>query len=74
MGLSPMLVERISSVTREVSERGISILLVEQPARLALEIAQRGYVMESGQISLSGAPSRLLHDPRVPEAYLGEWV
>ncbi len=72
MGLSPILVERIFSVIREVSERGISILLVEQNARLALEIAHRGYVMESGRISFSGPASQLLHDARVREAYLGE--
>src|SRR5437879_5191062 len=74
MGLSPILVERIFSVIREVSDRGISILLVEQNARLALEIAHRGYVMDSGQISFSGPASELLHDPRVREAYLGESV
>ncbi|HEX4584336.1 MAG TPA: ABC transporter ATP-binding protein [Burkholderiaceae bacterium] len=72
MGLSPILVERIFSVIREVSDRGISILLVEQNARLALEIAHRGYVMESGELSLSGPASSLLHDARVREAYLGE--
>ena len=72
MGLSPILVERIFSVIREVSERGISILLVEQNARLALEIAHRGYVMDSGQLSFSGRASELLHDARVREAYLGE--
>jgi branched-chain amino acid transport system ATP-binding protein len=72
MGLSPILVERIFEVIREVSQRGISILLVEQNARLALEIAHRGYVMESGQLSLSGAAASLLHDARVREAYLGE--
>jgi branched-chain amino acid transport system ATP-binding protein len=72
MGLSPILVEKIFSVIREVSGRGISLLLVEQNARLALEIAHRGYVMESGQISFSGPASELLHDPRVREAYLGE--
>jgi len=72
MGLSPILVERIFSVIREVSARGISILLVEQNARLALEIAHRGYVMDSGQISFSGPASELLHDARVREAYLGE--
>jgi branched-chain amino acid transport system ATP-binding protein len=72
MGLSPILVERIFSVISEVSGRGISILLVEQNARLALEIAHRGYVMESGQVSFSGPASELLHDPRVREAYLGE--
>ena len=74
MGLSPILVERIFSVIREVSEQGISILLVEQNARLALEIAHRGYVMDSGQISFSGPASQLLNDPRVREAYLGESV
>jgi branched-chain amino acid transport system ATP-binding protein len=74
MGLSPILVERIFSVIREVSGRGISILLVEQNARLALEIAHRGYVMDSGQISFSGPASGLLHDARVREAYLGEAV
>jgi branched-chain amino acid transport system ATP-binding protein len=74
MGLSPILVERIFSVIREVSARGISILLVEQNARLALEIAHRGYVMESGQLSLSGPAAALLHDARVREAYLGESV
>jgi branched-chain amino acid transport system ATP-binding protein len=72
MGLSPILVDRIFSVIREVSQRGISILLVEQNARLALEIAHRGYVMDSGQISFSGPGAELLHDPRVREAYLGE--
>jgi branched-chain amino acid transport system ATP-binding protein len=72
MGLSPILVERIFSVIREVSEQGISILLVEQNARLALEIAHRGYVMDSGQVSFSGLAAELLHDPRVREAYLGE--
>jgi branched-chain amino acid transport system ATP-binding protein len=72
MGLSPILVERIFSVIQEVSGRGISILLVEQNARLALEVAHRGYVMDSGQISFSGPASELLHDPRVREAYLGE--
>jgi branched-chain amino acid transport system ATP-binding protein len=74
MGLAPILVEHIFSVIREVSERGISILLVEQNARLALEIAHRGYVMESGQVSFSGPASELLHDARVREAYLGEAV
>jgi len=72
MGLSPILVDRIFSVIREVSGQGISILLVEQNARLALEIAHRGYVMESGQVCLTGPASDLLHDARVREAYLGE--
>jgi branched-chain amino acid transport system ATP-binding protein len=72
MGLAPLLVERIFDVIREVSEGGISILLVEQNARLALQIAHRGYVMDSGQLSLSGPAASLLHDARVREAYLGE--
>lgn len=72
MGLSPILVERIFSVIREVSGHGIAMLLVEQNARLALEVAHRGYVMDSGQISFSGPASELLHDPRVRQAYLGE--
>ena len=72
MGLSPILVDRIFEVVREVSEQGISILLVEQNARLALEIAHRGYVLDSGLVSLQGAAADLLHDPGVREAYLGE--
>ena len=61
-------------MVREVSARGIAILLVEQNARLALRSPSRGYVMDSGQISLSGPAQQLLHDPRVREAYLGESV
>jgi branched-chain amino acid transport system ATP-binding protein len=72
MGLAPMMVARIFDVVREIAARGVTILLVEQNARLALELAHRGYVMESGEISLSGKASDLLHNPRVREAYLGE--
>jgi branched-chain amino acid transport system ATP-binding protein len=72
MGLAPMMVARIFEVVREIASRGVTILLVEQNARLALELAHRGYVMESGEISLSGKASDLLHNPRVREAYLGE--
>jgi branched-chain amino acid transport system ATP-binding protein len=57
---------------REVAARGVTILLVEQNARLALELAHRGYVMESGSITLSGEARTLLADPKVREAYLGE--
>jgi len=72
MGLSPILVERnLCGDTRGV-QRWYLDAAVEQNARLALEIAQRGYVMESGQVSFSGPASELLHDPRVREAYLGE--
>ncbi|HEX6528166.1 MAG TPA: ABC transporter ATP-binding protein [Burkholderiales bacterium] len=72
MGLAPMMVTRIFEVVREIAARGVTILLVEQNARLALEVAHRGYVMESGVVSLSGSAKSLLDDPRVKEAYLGE--
>ena len=72
MGLAPMMVARIFEVVRDIAARGVTILLVEQNARLALELAHRGYVMESGEISLAGKASELLHNPRVREAYLGE--
>ena len=72
MGLAPMMVARIFEVVREIAARGVTILLVEQNARLALEVAHRGYVMESGIVSLSGSAKSLLEDSRVKEAYLGE--
>jgi branched-chain amino acid transport system ATP-binding protein len=72
MGLAPMMVTRIFEVIAEIAARGVTILLVEQNARLALELAHRGYVMESGTIALSGSAKALLDDPRVKEAYLGE--
>jgi branched-chain amino acid transport system ATP-binding protein len=72
MGLAPILVEKIFTVIRSVSASGTSILLVEQNARLALACAHRGYVMESGTITLSDTGSALLNDPRVRRAYLGE--
>jgi branched-chain amino acid transport system ATP-binding protein len=72
MGLAPMMVARIFEVVREIAARGVTILLVEQNARLALELAHRGYVMESGVIALSGTSADLLSDSRVKEAYLGE--
>ena len=72
MGLAPMMVARIFDVVREIAARGVTILLVEQNARLALEAAHRGYVMETGEISLSGKASELLDNPKVREAYLGE--
>jgi len=72
MGLAPMMVTRIFDVVRDIAGRGVTILLVEQNARLALELAHRGYVMESGEITLSGAARDLLNDPKVREAYLGE--
>ena len=72
MGLAPIMVEKIFEVIRDVSAQGITILLVEQNARLALQAAHRAYVMESGAITMSGNARDLLHDPRVQAAYLGE--
>jgi branched-chain amino acid transport system ATP-binding protein len=72
MGLSPIMVDKIFEVIQEVSTQGVTILLVEQNASRALQIADRGYVMESGVITLSGDAHALLHDPKVREAYLGE--
>ena len=72
MGLAPLMVEKIFEIVSDVAKRGVTILLVEQNARLALGLASRGYVMESGTIALSGDAKSLLADPRVREAYLGE--
>jgi branched-chain amino acid transport system ATP-binding protein len=72
MGLAPLMVAKIFEIVRDIAARGVTILLVEQNARLALEAASRGYVMESGSITLSGQAGALLHDPRIREAYLGE--
>ena len=72
MGLSPIMVETIFDVIRSLSANGMTILLVEQNARLALQMADRAYVMESGLITLSGSGKELLEDPRVRAAYLGE--
>jgi len=72
MGLAPIMVEKIFEVIRDVSRQGITILLVEQNAKLALQAAHRGYVMESGAITMSGNARDMLDDPRVQAAYLGE--
>ena len=72
MGLSPVMVEKIFEVIRSVSASGVTILLVEQNARLALQIADRGYIMESGMITASASGQALLDDPAVRRAYLGE--
>jgi branched-chain amino acid transport system ATP-binding protein len=74
MGLSPIMVETIFDVVRSLSSSGMTILLVEQNARLALQMADRAYVMESGLITLSGSGKDLLEDSRVRAAYLGEEV
>ncbi|MES2742221.1 MAG: ABC transporter ATP-binding protein [Pseudomonadota bacterium] len=72
MGLSPIMVEKIFEVIRNVSKEGITILLVEQNAKLALQAAHRGYVMDSGLITMTGNAAAMLDDPRVKAAYLGE--
>ena len=71
MGLSPIMVDKIFEVVRDVSGQGVTILLVEQNAQRALQIADRGYVMDSGEITMTGAGKDLLTDPKVREAYLG---
>ena len=72
MGLAPLMVNKIFEVIRAVAVQGMTILLIEQNARLALQTSQRGYVMESGEITLSGEAAQLLDDPKVRAAYLGE--
>ena len=72
MGLSPIMVDKIFEVVRDVYALGVTILLVEQNASRALAIADRGYVMESGLITMSGPGQDLLNDPKVRAAYLGE--
>ncbi|WP_413673864.1 ABC transporter ATP-binding protein [Massilia cellulosiltytica] len=72
MGLAPIMVEKIFEVIRDVSKQGITVLLVEQNAKLALQAAHRAYVMESGAITMTGNAQDMLHDPRVQAAYLGE--
>ena len=72
MGLAPLMVEKVFEVVRTVAAEGMTILLVEQNAKLALEVCSRGYVMESGKITLADNSAALLADPRVRAAYLGE--
>ncbi|PKO38302.1 MAG: ABC transporter ATP-binding protein [Betaproteobacteria bacterium HGW-Betaproteobacteria-6] len=72
MGLAPIMVQKIFEVVRAVAADGMTILLIEQNARLALQSSQRGYVMESGEITLNGESAMLLDDPKVRAAYLGE--
>jgi branched-chain amino acid transport system ATP-binding protein len=71
MGLAPMLVREIFKVIQRLNQQGATILLVEQNAHLALEVAHRAYILETGEISLSGASEELQHHPQVVEAYLG---
>ena len=72
MGLSPLLVKEIFAIIREVNKQGITILLVEQNAKMALAISDRAYVLETGTITLSGDAQELLNDTRVKKAYLGQ--
>ena len=72
MGLAPLMVEKIFDVIRTIASEGVTLLLVEQNARLALEISNRAYVLEGGLVTLTGEGKTLLHDPRIREAYLGE--
>ncbi len=71
MGLSPVLVRDIFKVLREINKSGTTILLVEQNANMALRIADRAYVLETGNITLSGTGQELMGNPGVKEAYLG---
>ncbi len=72
MGLAPLMVQKVFETVISISKEGVTILLIEQNAKLALEVSHRGYVMESGEITLSGEAGTLLHDPAVRAAYLGE--
>jgi branched-chain amino acid transport system ATP-binding protein len=72
LGLAPLLVKAIFDTIREINARGVTVLLVEQNARAALKVADRGYVLETGKVVLSGRAEELLKDERVRKAYLGE--
>ena len=74
MGLAPLMVQKVFETVMAVSKEGVTILLIEQNAKLALEVSQRGYVMESGEIILHGNAADLLSDPKVRAAYLGESI
>jgi branched-chain amino acid transport system ATP-binding protein len=72
MGLSPIMVDKIFEVVNDIHQRGTTVLLVEQNASRALQLANRGYVMDSGEVTMSGDAKQLLSDPKVRAAYLGE--
>jgi branched-chain amino acid transport system ATP-binding protein len=72
MGLSPIMVDKIFEVVNDIHSRGTTVLLVEQNASRALQLANRGYVMESGEVTMAGDAKVLLNDPKVRAAYLGE--
>jgi len=71
LGLAPILVREVFRIIEEINARGVTVLLVEQNVRQALEVAHRGYVLETGRIVQSGAAADLLEDPRIKQAYLG---
>ena len=71
MGLAPMLVQKIFEIIRKIAAEGVTLLLVEQNAKLALQVSHRGYVLESGRVALADTASALLNNPRVRQAYLG---
>jgi branched-chain amino acid transport system ATP-binding protein len=72
MGLSPIMVDKIFEVVNDIHQQGVTVLLVEQNASRALQLANRGYVMESGEVTMDGEGQALLNDPKVRAAYLGE--
>jgi len=74
MGLAPLIVRQIFDIIREINESGVTVLLVEQNAAQALALADRGYVLETGEIVLTGTGRELLEDERVRAAYLGEEI
>jgi branched-chain amino acid transport system ATP-binding protein len=74
MGLAPLVVAQIFEIIREINQNGVTVLLVEQNAAQALSLANRGYVLETGEIVLEGTGAELLADDRVRAAYLGEEI
>ena len=71
MGLAPILIEQIFQIVEDLHKAGTTVLLVEQNAQMALSIATRGYVLETGKITMAGTGQELLHDDNVRKAYLG---
>jgi branched-chain amino acid transport system ATP-binding protein len=71
MGLSPLFVDRVLEMIQQINREGVAVLMVEQNASLALQIAQYGYVMQTGRIVLQGKAAALLDDPHIRDAYLG---
>jgi branched-chain amino acid transport system ATP-binding protein len=72
LGMAPLITLQIFEVIRDLNRKGMAVLLVEQAARLALKLAHRGYVLETGSITMTDLAENLLRDPRVQDAYLGE--